>query len=92
VAELLALKKPNILIPLSIGSRGDQVLNAEAFEKNGYSYLLKEENLTEENLLKAVDTVNNDREKYISAMSTALERDATEMIADMLNELATGNG
>ena len=68
------------------------MLNAEAFEKNGYSYLLKEENLTEENLLKAVDTVNNDREKYISAMSTALERDATEMIADMLNELATGNG
>lgn len=92
VAELLALRKPNILIPLSIGSRGDQVLNAEAFEKNGYSYLLREENLNEENLLKAVDTVNNDREKYISAMSTALERDATEMIADMLNELATGNG
>ena len=66
------------------------MLNAEAFEKNGYSYLLKEENLNEENLLKAVDAVNNDREKYINAMSTAAERDATEMIAEMLDELAKG--
>ncbi len=88
VSELLALKKPNILIPLSIGSRGDQVLNAEAFEKNGYSYLLKEEELTEENLLKAVDIVNANREKYINAMETAPERDATEIITGMLDELA----
>ena len=88
VSELLALKKPNILIPLSIGSRGDQVLNAEAFEKNGYSYLLKEEELTEENLLKAVDIVNANREKYINAMETAPERDATEIITKMLDELA----
>lgn len=88
VSELLALKKPNILIPLSIGSRGDQVLNAEAFEKNGYSYLLKEEELTEENLLKAVDMVNANREKYINAMETAPERDATEIITKMLDELA----
>ena len=90
VSELLALKKPNILIPLSIGSRGDQVLNAEAFEKNGYSYLLREEDLTEENLLKAIDVVNNDREKYISAMETATERDATEIIVSMLDDLAKG--
>ncbi|MBR4343059.1 MAG: undecaprenyldiphospho-muramoylpentapeptide beta-N-acetylglucosaminyltransferase [Lachnospiraceae bacterium] len=89
VSELLALKKPNILIPLSIGSRGDQVLNAEAFEKNGYSYLLREEDLNEENLLKAVETVNNNREKYVAAMETATERDATEIIAGMLDELAT---
>ena len=89
VSELLALKKPNILIPLSIGSRGDQVLNAEAFEKSGYSYVLREEELTDENLMKALKTVNNDREKYISAMETATERDATEIISKMLDELAT---
>ncbi len=89
VSELLALKKPNILIPLSIGSRGDQVLNAEAFEKSGYSYVLHEEELSDEKLLKAIDIVNNDREKYISAMETATERDATEIITKMLDELAT---
>jgi len=89
VSEILALKKPNILIPLSIGSRGDQVLNAEEFEKNGYSYLLREEDLNEENLLKAVEIVNNSREKYVAAMETATERDATEIITAMLDELAT---
>ncbi len=91
VSELLALKKPNVLIPLSIGSRGDQVLNAEAFEKSGYSYLLREEELNEENLLNAVRTVDNNREKYISAMETATERDATEIITGMLDELASKN-
>lgn len=89
LSELLALKKPNILIPLSIGSRGDQVLNAEAFEKSGYSYVLHEEDLTGENLLNALKIVNNDREKYISAMETATERDATEIIVTMLDELAS---
>ena len=89
ISELLALKKPNILIPLSIGARGDQVLNAEAFEKSGYSYVLHEEDLNEENLMKALKVVNNDREKYISAMETATERDATEIIVSMLDELAS---
>jgi len=88
LSELLALKKPMVLIPLSIGTRGDQVLNAEAFEKNGYSYLLREEDLSEENLLKAVETVSNNREKYISCMETATERDATKIIAGMLDDLA----
>ena len=41
ICELLALKKPNILIPLSAAaSRGDQILNAASFEKQGYSYVI----------------------------------------------------
>ena len=89
ISEILALKKPNILIPLSIGSRGDQVLNAEAYEKSGYSYVLREEELTGDKLLKAIAAVDNDREKYISAMETATERDATEIIVKLIDELAS---
>ena len=34
ICEILALKKPNLLIPLSASSsRGDQILNAKSFEK-----------------------------------------------------------
>lgn len=34
ICELLALRKPNILIPLSAAaSRGDQILNAESFKR-----------------------------------------------------------
>lgn len=33
ICELLALRKPNILVPLSKNaSRGDQILNANSFE------------------------------------------------------------
>ena len=38
ICELLALHKPNILIPLSAAaSRGDQILNATSFRSSGYS-------------------------------------------------------
>ena len=38
ICELLALRKPNLLIPLSANaSRGDQILNARSFERQGFS-------------------------------------------------------
>ena len=49
ICELLALRKPNLLIPLSAAaSRGDQILNARSYEKQGYSMVLEEEQLTPE--------------------------------------------
>ena len=44
ICELLALHKPNLLIPLSANaSRGDQILNARSFERQGFSMVLEEE-------------------------------------------------
>lgn len=55
ICELLALHKPNLLIPLSANaSRGDQILNARSFERQGFSLVLEEEQLTKETLLAAV--------------------------------------
>lgn len=89
VAELLALRKPNVLIPLSAEkSRGDQILNAEAFRKNGYSCVLQEEEVNNESLLKAIKEVYENRDKYIEAMSKAKESDATNIIINMMHELA----
>ena len=46
ICELLALHKPNLLIPLSANaSRGDQILNARSFERQGFSIVLEEEEL-----------------------------------------------
>ena len=46
ICELLALRKPNLLIPLSAAaSRGDQILNADSFARQGFSKVLKEEDL-----------------------------------------------
>lgn len=42
VFELLALKKPAVLVPLERGSRGDQLDNALYFEKKGLCKILRE--------------------------------------------------
>lgn len=48
IFELLALKKPSLLIPLSKKiSRGDQILNAKSFEKEGFSLVLDEDIMME---------------------------------------------
>lgn len=69
IFEFLALKKPMILIPLSkAASRGDQILNAESFEKQGYCHLIYEEQLTEKELLHAVKEVYGYRLRYKEKM------------------------
>ena len=46
ICEILALRKPNLLIPLSANaSRGDQILNADSFENQGFSEVLTEDQL-----------------------------------------------
>lgn len=53
ICELLALKKPNILIPLpAAASRGDQILNANSFKKQGFSEVIDEEKITDDLLLE----------------------------------------
>ena len=85
ICELLALHKPNILIPLSAAaSRGDQVLNANSFKRQGFSYVLEEEHLTAESLLKAVQEVYNNRQKYIDAMAQSGQMDSIGTIVDLI--------
>lgn len=90
ICELLALRKPNVLIPLGLNaSRGDQILNAESFEKQGYSYVLQEEDVTSETLLNAVNTVYNQRQTYINAMQQSKLANPIETIVNLANELAS---
>ena len=85
ICELLALHKPNILIPLSAAaSRGDQILNAKSFAKQGFSYVIEEEKLTEQLLLSAVKEVYADREKYKTAMSKSGQMDSIETILELI--------
>ncbi len=88
ICELLALQKPSILIPLpAASSRGDQILNAQSFEKQGYSYVLKEEEVTEQSLMEAVEYVFNNRTAYVEAMSKSPMNNAIDMIVGLINEV-----
>lgn len=88
ICELLALRKPNILIPLSAAaSRGDQILNAGSFEKQGFSYVIKEEELTGETLEKAVETVFNNKESYINTMTKSKLNNSIETIINLIESV-----
>ncbi len=55
LAELAALGKPSLLIPLSrSGSRGDQLRNAEVFRARGAALVLQEKDATVDSLLAMV--------------------------------------
>ncbi|BAK46727.1 MAG: undecaprenyldiphospho-muramoylpentapeptide beta-N-acetylglucosaminyltransferase [Lachnospiraceae bacterium] len=89
ICELLALHKPNILIPLSKNaSRGDQILNARSFEKQGFSYVIEEEDLTDNSFLRAVSEVWNEREAYRVRMANSRQLDAITTITDLIEEEA----
>lgn len=88
ICELLALQKPNILIPLSFeASRGDQILNAESFEKQGFSYVIKEEDLTSKILLEGVTKVFDNRQKYVDAMKASNQNNAVCKVADIIDQV-----
>ena len=90
ICEILALRKPNILIPLpAAASRGDQILNAESFQKQGFSYLLPEEEITNEKFLDTIHQVYSDRENYQKQMASSQQNQAIPIIADLIDQLAS---
>ncbi len=85
IFELLSLNKPNILIPLSKeSSRGDQILNAEVFEKNGYSKVLQENELNKESLLNNVKDLLNNKETYIDAMKKSNFKNGSDKVIEQI--------
>ena len=90
ICELLALHKPNILIPLSAAaSRGDQILNAHSFEKQGYSYVIEEENLTASSLGSAIRKVMENKSSYIDAMRASTQLDSIQTIVGLIDKASS---
>ena len=89
ICELLALHKPNILIPLSAAaSRGDQILNARSFERQGFSVVLEEEELNNQVLLDAIHKLYDKRDAYISAMKQSSQQDSINTIVSLIENAA----
>ena len=88
ICELLALRKPNLLIPLSANaSRGDQILNARSFERQGFSLVIEEEELTKESLLENVQRLYHERDSFMNAMKKSQLQNSIETITDILENI-----
>ena len=87
IHEFLALHKPMLLIPLPLSSsRGDQILNADSFEKRGFAIVLKEENITAASFLTAVAYMEKDKQKMIAAMEAEKNTNGVNAIAEIVAE------
>ncbi|RNF40432.1 undecaprenyldiphospho-muramoylpentapeptide beta-N-acetylglucosaminyltransferase [Planococcus salinus] len=72
IFEFLALKKPMLLIPLSVQkSRGDQLLNARLFEQQGFAHVMEEEELTSESFMQAINRLRADEDILVDQMTQA---------------------
>ncbi|MCR4901396.1 MAG: undecaprenyldiphospho-muramoylpentapeptide beta-N-acetylglucosaminyltransferase [Butyrivibrio sp.] len=85
ICELLALRKANILIPLSTkSSRGDQVLNAESFKKQGFSIVIDNEELDEDILVESIFDMYENKDRFIENMVKNSQESATNTIVDVI--------
>ena len=89
ICEFLALRKPALLVPLSAAaSRGDQILNANSFKKQGYAAVLEEEALNGDSLYDALSELWDNKDAYIEAMNASPMGNSIQIITDLLEELA----
>ncbi len=89
ICELLALHKPNLLIPLSANaSRGDQILNAQSFEKQGFSIVLQEEELNKDLLLNTIQKLYREKDAYIEAMKHSSQQDSIQTILGLIQNVS----
>lgn len=87
--ELLALKKPHILVPLPAkASRGDQLLNARYFHHLGISEVVQDSALNEDTLLRALDHVMTRKEDIIQKINDLNIRSAVDKITAIIKEQA----
>ena len=87
ICEISALHKPNLLIPLSANaSRGDQILNARSFEKQGFSMVLEEEEITDEKLLDTIHQLYKNRHTFEEAMAGSKQMDSIHHIFSLIEE------
>lgn len=85
ICELLALKKPNLLIPLSAASsRGDQILNAKSFESQGFSMVIDDDYLSADLLTEKVTELYFTRQTYIDAMGKSSQLSSIKTIMHLI--------
>ena len=85
IFELLALTKPMILIPLpKTESRGDQIENAENFEKNKYAEIIYQENLNINTLINKIENCLKNKEKIIFNQQKANLKNANKNIIEII--------
>ena len=88
LCEFQALGKPMLLVPYPMGaSRGDQVLNAQSFEKRGLAKVLPQDKMTEDTLTEEIFNLIENGEAYRKALHDAPPADGTKAVLKMIEDI-----
>ena len=89
IFEFLALHKPMLLIPLSrAASRGDQILNAQSFQKAGYAEVLMEEELTDESFINSLELLLSNRLQIVDNMTKHDHSSTIDQVIGLIQKAA----
>jgi UDP-N-acetylglucosamine--N-acetylmuramyl-(pentapeptide) pyrophosphoryl-undecaprenol N-acetylglucosamine transferase len=84
IAELVALKKPALLVPLStLSSRGDQALNAEDFVQLGGGAQISNETLTMDLLLTTLKELEDNYSHHTSMLAQHPQANSTQELINI---------
>ena len=85
INELLSLRKPMLLIPISKKcSRGDQIENAKLFYNLGLCEMFEEEHYSSQELFEKLDNLVKNDKIFIKNMKKSIKIDACEKIAKIV--------
>ena len=85
LSELLALKKPALLIPYHSG-RGDQVLNANSLKARGLANVLIQSEMNAQSLCEGIDALYADRELLTQRLAALEDADGTQAVLDQIHK------
>ena len=89
LCEILALRKPALLIPYPKGaSRGDQILNAASFESRKLARVLDQDKMTTETLTESIISTYHDRGLLYDAMKAEASANGIDNVLEQIYKYA----
>jgi UDP-N-acetylglucosamine--N-acetylmuramyl-(pentapeptide) pyrophosphoryl-undecaprenol N-acetylglucosamine transferase len=89
IFEFAALRKPMLLIPLVVGSRGDQVQNASFFESEGWALVADEQNLTPSDFIEHLEELQRQGKRLSETLEKTADKDVAQNIANIILRLCS---
>ena len=91
IMELLALRKPMLLVPLPLSaSRGDQILNANAFARRGWARVLPQGEMTPASLAQSLKMLYTDKDSLLARQRSAPAADGTDRVLALIEAVQSG--
>ncbi|MBQ7825143.1 MAG: undecaprenyldiphospho-muramoylpentapeptide beta-N-acetylglucosaminyltransferase, partial [Clostridia bacterium] len=87
LSEILALKKPALLIPYHSG-RGDQVLNANSLKARGLAHVMIQSDMNAQTLVSAIHALYEERALLTQRIASLPDADGTKAVLEQIHKYA----